>query len=128
MANKYRGECEVTLAGKTYTLRPTFEALVEFEDKAGMTAYEAMEALTKHQRAPAKAIAAAIYVGIKAVEGKTAPAYGEVGSLCQRTGIVKLVPVFMEFLGNALSSEDDLRQRADAPQTKDGVQGEAKTK
>lgn len=34
-ANPLRGEAEITIAGRTYLLRPTFEALVRAEDELG---------------------------------------------------------------------------------------------
>lgn len=116
MANKHRGETPVTLDGKTYTMRPTFEALVEFEDRAGVTAYEAMKALTERNAAPAKAVASAFYAGIKAGwdgAGRP-PAFAEVGRLIQITGLVNLLAAYANFLGNALASDDELRAAAAA--------------
>ena len=113
MANKFRGESEITLGGKTYTLRPTFEALVEFEDKAGCSAFEALRDMMNKQSAPAKRLAAAFWSGIKAawpVDSGRAPNFQEIGAAIQRDGITKVVPHYLTYLTNALSSDEDLKR------------------
>jgi hypothetical protein len=57
MANKFRGEVDITIGGNQYTLRPTFEALVEFEDRCGMTAYAAMGKMVNGEGFSAKRFA-----------------------------------------------------------------------
>lgn len=37
MANSYRGEVTVSVAGRAYTLRPTFQILCEIEERIGLT-------------------------------------------------------------------------------------------
>lgn len=113
MANKYRGELEITLNGKQFTLRPTFEALVEFEDKAGMTAFEAMKAMMERQAAPIKAVAAAFWSGIKAgwpVDAGRAPTFAEIGGMIQKDGLTNAIPVYLNYLTNALASDSDLKR------------------
>jgi len=125
MANKFRGECELVLAGKTYILRPTFEALVEFEEKSGTTAYEAMKGMSERHSAPAKAMRAAFLAGMRAVPKQVVPTADELGRMMQDAGLANVLPIYMTFLGNALSSTDDLERAA--ADSKDGVQGEATT-
>lgn len=113
MANKHRGEVTITIAGQTFTLRPTFDALVEFEDRAGSTAFEALRDIMLHQRAPAKAIAAAFHAGIKAgwnpVDG-TPPTYADIGRMIQTAGIKSVVQDYSTFLTMAISSDDEIEQ------------------
>lgn len=121
MANKARGECEVVLCGTTYTMRPTFDALVKFEDRAGQSAYEAMRCLTESNSAPVKHVAAAFHAGIEAVLGAKAPSYGAIGKMIMETGLVRTLPAYAEFLTNSMSSSEDLAARAEG-----GGTGEAK--
>lgn len=111
MANKHRGEVTINLGGRAFTLRPTFEALVEFEDRAGITAYEALRDMMVKQRAPAKCIAVAFHAGIKAAWNAadgTPPSFAEIGSLIQRVGIKAVVQDYSAFLTMAISSDDEV--------------------
>lgn len=120
MANKYRGEIEITLDGESFTLRPSFEALVEFEEKAGQTAYEVLQGLQQSQRMSAKTIAAVIWAGIRghARPGDRTPSFSEIGTRCQKHGLARILPSVIEFLGNALSSDEDLAAAQKAAQGK----------
>jgi hypothetical protein len=112
VANKHRGEVEIILGGKSYTMRPTFEALVEFEDKAGTTAYEVMSALASRQAVGFKVMAAAVWSGIRAGwnEPGRAPSFIEVGEAIRKDGIAAVLPAFGQYLSNALTSESDMRR------------------
>lgn len=63
MANKFKGELEVSLGGKKLTLRPTFEALVEIEDKAGVGLSSILRNFSKAEWT-LKQVAAVIYGGL----------------------------------------------------------------
>lgn len=132
MANKFRGDMSITLGGVEYAMRPTFEALVEFEDKAGMTAYEAMKALEQRTAAPARVVAAAFWAGIRGASTRPerCPTFLQIGAAVQATGLAKLLPDYIKFLGSALASDDELRESAEAErsaaeQAKAGAPGEA---
>jgi hypothetical protein len=117
MANKHKGEVDLTMGGVEYTLRPTFESLVEFEDKAGVTAYEVMGELAHGKPAGFKVIAAAVWSGIRAGwkdNGKRPPTFIEVGEAIRRDGLATVLPAFGQYLTNALSSEADLKAAANA--------------
>ena len=109
MANKYRGEVDIVLNGKPFTLRPTFEALVEFEDRSGVTAYEALRDFADKQRFPAKVIAAALVAGIRAGYPTDPimkmPSPQEIGRMVQAHGVMECVKMVFQFLNNALSSD-----------------------
>jgi hypothetical protein len=128
MANKHKGEVDLVLGGKAYTLRPTFEALVEFEDKAGVTAYEVMRDLSTGKPAGFKVIAAALWSGIRGGWNghDRAPSFVEIGEAIRKEGIASILPQFGEYLANSLSSESDLKRAAEAtPPGKEAGQKEA---
>jgi len=116
MANVAAGEIEVTLDGKTYIMRPSFAAIVAFEDRAHMSVFEAMKALGERQSAPFKAVAAAYHAGITAAWKSHArpPTFDEIGAAIYRDGLANHIPNYMEFLGNAVTGEKALRQAKDA--------------
>ena len=52
MANKHRGEVDITLLGDFWTLRPTFGALAEIEDATGLglaAVVQRIEAVMRHE-------------------------------------------------------------------------------
>lgn len=127
MANKHRGEIEITLNNKSFTLRPTFEALVEFEDKSGLTAFEAMRIMMDKQAAPAKAIAAAFCSGIKAawpVDAGRPPSFSEVGAMIQAEGITNVIPMYLNYLTNALASDRDVKRMREELENADAGKGQ----
>ncbi len=63
MPNKHKGTVEIELGGDTYTLRPSFEALIEFEDKVGKSVSEVFEAM-QESKASFKIIATAVWAGM----------------------------------------------------------------
>lgn len=114
--NKHRGEMELKLGGKTYVLRPSFAAIVEFEDKSGMTAFEAMKMAGERCAVPMKAITAAFWAGIRGgwEDKKRPPSFEEIGEAVQADGLASLIPQYVEFLGNALSSDAQLAEASKA--------------
>lgn len=115
--NKHRGEIAITLDGQEYVLRPTFGALVEFEDKIGIGAYQAIQEMVQ-QNVRAKVIVAAIFAGIRGGWPKNAgsppPTFETVGGMVQRLGLHKAAEVAARWLSNALSSDEDLEKAANA--------------
>lgn len=110
VALKARGEVECTIAGVDFILRPTFEALVEFEEKAGMSAFSAMRDIAEKQSITAKTVAAAIWAGHRgaARPGDKTKSFAEIGALIQKHGIIQSTQIVFQFLTNALSSEEQL--------------------
>ena len=47
IVNKAAGEMEVTIDGTKYTLRPSFTAVMEFEEKSGKSVFEAMQEFSR---------------------------------------------------------------------------------
>jgi hypothetical protein len=112
MTKRDHGDVTITLGGNEYTLRPTFDALVEFEERAGVTVYGALRNVVELKSAPLRSMAAAFAAGIKATwtgSGKP-PAYQEVGQMIRSAGISNYLQAYAEFLTNALTSDTELKE------------------
>jgi len=121
--NKFTGTFEITLGGKEYTLRPSFEALVEFEDKTGKATNEAFQEMLEGKMS-FKTIAAAIWAGIlgeaawqndRSKELK----YPVVGELIRKDGLQSHVASASQFFTMALIPEEEqkrLAEEGEAPQ------------
>lgn len=113
MANKAAGEIDITLDGKEYLLRPSFNAVIEFEDKAGMSVFEAMRAIGEKQSMPLKTVTAAFHSCIKAAwrpsMGKV-PTFEEIGMAIRKEGMPAVAGPYTTLLGNMLTGERAMEQ------------------
>lgn len=120
MANKSAGEIDISIDGKDYTLRPSFAAILEFEEKAGITVFEAMRAAGEKQSVPMKSVVAAFYAGIKAgwkpSQGKI-PTFDEIGMAIRKDGIGDHMAPYMQLLANMMTGERALNdaQKGEPP-------------
>lgn len=89
MANKERAETEISLAGKKYKLRPTFEALCEIEDKAGV-GIPGLVLQFRDKKVGYKQISAIIFGGLFGA-GNSSLSFEEIGKLVMDEGINKFV-------------------------------------
>jgi len=117
MANKYRGTIEVQLGGEEYTLRPTFEALVEFEEKTGMTVGQAYIALMENG-VSVKIVSSAIWAGIKGEaiyqnDKKLEKSYGWVGQKVVNNGVGNSLRIALDFIMYAMVPVDVLEKIGD---------------
>lgn len=124
MANKFRSSFEIKLNGQEYTLRPSFEAIMEFNDKAGMDIFEAL-AIFSNQKVNVKIIVSCIWAGIQGEaylqNDRNAPSFEKVGRECQSHGFVECLPYAMNFLTNAVASEKSLKKlEGEAPEKQTG--------
>lgn len=113
MANKAAGEMEVSINGKTHTLRPSFQAIMEFEDKAGITVFESMRMIGEKQAVPIKSVTAAFHAGIKAAWKPTMgkmPTFEEIGMDIRKDGISDHIQTYMQFLANMMTGERALEE------------------
>lgn len=108
MANRAAGEMEITIAGKSYTLRPSFTCIMDFEERAGMSVFEALRAVGERQSVPIKNIVASFHAGMKAAwkpsMGKM-PTFEEVGQGVREDGITDHLTNYMTFLANMMTGE-----------------------
>ena len=113
MANKAAGEMDVTIDGKTFVLRPSFAAITEFEEKAGLTVFEAMRAAGERQAVPPRSVVAAFHACIKAgwkpTMGKQLT-FEEVGAMVRRDGLGEHMQAFMQILANMMTGERALEE------------------
>jgi hypothetical protein len=107
MANPHRGEVAVTLDGHSFTLRPSWEALVEIEQATGVGIMQLAAAFATG-RFRVTDLHAVLMAGLKAGGEKRAdPA--EVGRMIAATGIMNggLLKSVTAFLENAITGGAD---------------------
>ena len=107
MANKQRGEIEVMLAGKTWTMRPAFGALAEIEGKTGLGMAAVVSRFTEG-RFGIDDVAAVIGAGIGAAHDD-APDFESVKRAIVEEGFNKFAVVASEFLAGALAGGESGR-------------------
>jgi hypothetical protein len=56
MANQEKGEVGVTVGGKSYTLRPTFDSLCELEDLVGKPLHELIDGIQQGRLSGVRAV------------------------------------------------------------------------
>jgi hypothetical protein len=122
MANKFRSSFEIKLNGADYTLRPSFEAIMEFTDKTGLDIFEALQECQKGFKV--KVIVASIWAGIvgeSRLQKENPPTFERIGRECQSQGFENCVIFCTEFLSRAVASDDRVKKidevMKEAPQT-----------
>jgi len=115
--NKYTGTFEITLQGKEYTLRPSFEAMIEFEDKTGQAVNEAFLEMVEGKMS-FKVIASALWAGIKGEAlWRNDPSYElkfpVVGEMIKKDGLQNHVASASKFFTMALVPEEDQKRLAE---------------
>lgn len=105
--NKNKGDVEIVLGGKTMFMRPTFEAMAEFEAVSGATAIELVDAIKQAgliEGTPKgltfKVVTSAITAGIRAAMDprERPPTMREIGDIVMEQGIMDLAPVVIDWL------------------------------
>lgn len=102
MPNERRGEVEVVLDGKPLTLRPSFEALVEIEQRLGLTLAE-VGARALAGSLGLQHVAVIIWAGARAADADGAPSLIEIGEAVVEAG-------YSSFLVNPDESVEGARQ------------------
>jgi hypothetical protein len=113
MANKAAGELEITLDGKPYTLRPTYGAVIEFEDLSGLAVFEAMSHAGERKSTPLKVITSAFYACMKPCWKPSMgvmPTQSQVGAAIYKDGIPNHLSSYFTLLGNMMSGERALEE------------------
>ena len=121
MGNKWKGTFEVVIGGEEYTLRPTFDALCEFEEVAGMPAMKARQDLLEGNYG-AKVIPAAIWAGMRGehlINGQKCPSFRVLGEMLRKVGIVKFQVDALKLLTYAASA-DDIIESIESQYNEDG--------
>jgi hypothetical protein len=115
MSNEQRGEATIMLGGAEYTLRPTFDALAEMEQKTGSSIVTLMQRFLREDQGgtfsfSAGDVRAVIAAGIRA-SGTPVPT--NLGELILKAGLFKAADRASFFLAYALAGE----QRGNAEAT-----------
>jgi len=108
MSHKWKGTFDIKIGDETYTLRPTFDALYEFEEVAGMPAMKARQDLLEGNYG-AKVIPAAIWAGMRGehlINGQKCPSFRMLGEMLRKVGIVKFQVDALKLLTYAASADD----------------------
>ena len=110
MANKQRGEVEVELGGKTWTMRPTFQSLCEIEDRTGVGITTLARRCYEGEFGVGP-ITAVLWAGIRAAHDD-GPDYDEVGRLIVKEGISRFAAPALALLLAALIGDDAGKKKA----------------
>ena len=101
--------------GSKYTLRPTFESIMEFNDRTGVDIFKAIdEGLTT------KLTVAAIWSGIRgeeifSKEGNTS--FETIGRECQGHGFANCVSIAVQYITRAVASDEQAKKQKEENQT-----------
>lgn len=112
MANRARGEIEIQLGGKTYTLAPTVSAILEIEEAAGSGIGALLIRFMKSD-VGLKSLSAIVYGGIigSLPEGdRPSLSFLQVAELIRKDGLTKLIKPCGEFLTNCTTGDDDEKE------------------
>jgi len=90
MANSQRGEVSINLSGKTYIMRPSFEALCELEDVLNTTLPQLVIDLQTGS-VSLKKVTAVVWSGIWGYNKDEAPSINEIGQMVVDDGMLNIV-------------------------------------
>ncbi len=111
MANAVRGEVELKLGGKTYTLRPTFEALCEIESRLGMGIVELVTRVPRNRLALRHA-------AVVAHEGARAGGHDDdletIGAAITEAGLQNVMEPLVRFLLSGIAGGEGKKTEAPA--------------
>jgi hypothetical protein len=119
--NPVRGEVTLTLCGKDYILRPTFEALIALERKLGVGLATVIGRFEEkpHPEIRLEDLAVIAWAGILGA-GEHKLSYNEVGTLVMRTGIQHVTKPLIQFVYGACTAgaEEGKVPETATPETK----------
>lgn len=113
MVNKYRGEVPISLGEESHKMIPSFEAMVEIEDKTNQCIFELMRDIVENHRLKISTATAVVTAGINASRKEMKlPTYSYewVGQQIFKDGIMSVLPAVRDFLIRCISSEKDLEE------------------
>jgi len=116
MSNKWRGTFDIEIGEETYTLRPSFDAMVEFEDKTGVCANVAYKQIEENALS-FKVVVGAIWAGMMGqhlAKGGDKPSYRVIGQKIRNAGMIRAAEHASKFLMYALIPEETIREIEEA--------------
>lgn len=109
MANSFRGEVEIEIGELKYTLRPSFEGLLEIEERSGLGLMELVNQIGNGRLSTKQAVAI-IYGGIIGSGGKVE--FKELGDACVQHGMLEISTKAAVFLSKVIQSR---QKKTDLP-------------
>lgn len=102
MANRIKGECDITLGGGTYTLQLTYTAMIEIEESLGCGVFELFA------RAAAgvftlKDMAVIVHAAVKIQKDDTDLSVEQIGEMILLEGATNLIEPIGAFFRNAIN-------------------------
>ena len=119
MPNKYRSTFEIELNGVEYTLRPSFEAICQFNDVTGMDVFDALQEIGEKKKLSIKLIVGCIWAGIKGEyefqgDSRNCPNFSKIGEECKKAGFTSCLSNAIKFLTFAVASDEDIKKFEEA--------------
>jgi len=112
MSNRWRGTFDIEIGDEVFTLRPSFDAMVEFEDKTGVCANVAYRQIEENELS-FKVVVGAIWAGIMGqhlAKGGDKPSYRVIGQKIRNAGVIDAAVHASKFLMYALIPEQALEE------------------
>lgn len=109
MANHVVSEMDIQIGGRVFTLRPSFRALSEIEDRAGCSVLKIASQISDGD-IKLKHILAIVwggYIGSLAKSQKPDLSYEEMGEMLYKSNYMSLVPKIVSFFGAAIKGDPD---------------------
>ena len=107
--NKWKGTFDINISGKEYTLRPSFDALCEFDEACGVSPQEARSQLIEGNFGP-KVIPCALWAGMRGEYlingGDHVKSFRVLGEMMRKEGMSNYQLDALKFLTYALSADD----------------------
>tara|TARA_R110000851_G_scaffold149524_2_gene290081 strand:+ start:184 stop:576 length:393 start_codon:yes stop_codon:yes gene_type:complete len=130
MGNKWKGTFEVSIAGKEYALRPSFDALCEFDEVCGVSPQEARAQLVDGNFGP-KVIPSALWAGMRGEYlingGDKVKSVRVLGEMIRKEGFKNYQLDALKFLTYALSADDIIEKIESADDIVEEEEEEKKT-
>lgn len=99
MANNFRGELDFEVGGVKYILRPSFQGLLEIEEKSGLGLMELVNQIGNGKLSTRQAVAI-VYGGIIGSGGKVD--FDALGEACVEHGMLQVSTTAAMFLGKII--------------------------
>jgi hypothetical protein len=103
MANRLRGEVDITLGGRSYRLRPTFAAIMDIEERLGAVVPLAVRAAKGDFGF--RDVTVVIWATLNAVEGQSMT-MDEVGNAVLAQGLAAATPAVRVLLTHILGGDE----------------------
>lgn len=103
---------ELVIGQKTYYMLPTFESIMAFEERAGISVMGVMRKISMEQELSSKAIVSAVWSGVLGYysergEEEKAPTFNAIGRECVKAGFSTILEDVTKYILSMMASDDD---------------------